>query len=350
MTTSDRRSKYYLRLGTDLGRNPKVAVACEIAGLPALASWIAVLLAHAERGGNGTIPAKDARVAVLARSHAPSFGLSSEQLAGGLDALAEAGLIERSPAGDLRICGWDESWMPACAQCRRPNPEPAFRVCPNCREKARDERARKASRRESEKARKKASRKVSRSRSLTLANGSLKPADAVRTLCGRAARDADANSSLTAASERSLTLANVSRREREVKTPYPLRTDVGQATPEGDVPAAESEAEQRAAAEVAERLRAMGLQRPDFVVAARARAFVAAGGSASVIDALAEQAGREGARSKAGLVWSWLQEAGRWRDVLLDHAHDARSATTGSEQAEPMQLGSLIQINRVVSQ
>jgi hypothetical protein len=120
----------WIKLEVDIVTNAKIGLAGENGDR----LYVVLLALHAKHGGGGIIPASRCTAAGL-RIEAVAFlgKLTEKKVAKALEDCASVGLIERLPDGTLRLCGFNESHMPECSRCHRPNPEPAHGNCPACR-------------------------------------------------------------------------------------------------------------------------------------------------------------------------------------------------------------------------
>lgn len=124
----------WVKLKVSVRENDRVAAAVEAAGVAAWAVYSGLIVLHAEFGSHGRLDTAHSRPTRI-RMGLPAFGLATEDVARSLDALEDAGLIVRDGEGSITLVGFDESVMPACSGCGKPNPEPGHSTCPTCRER-----------------------------------------------------------------------------------------------------------------------------------------------------------------------------------------------------------------------
>lgn len=134
----------WAKVGTDLGRNPKVmAAATEEPRAPLV--FVALLLIHEEHGSSGEIPGAWSADDMIARLGCPAFQMSKTDVGRGLTALMNAGLIEFRPDDlGIRLRGFNDEWRRTCSSCKRPH-DGKRKTCDACLEARRSERQRKSS-------------------------------------------------------------------------------------------------------------------------------------------------------------------------------------------------------------
>jgi mono/diheme cytochrome c family protein len=95
----------------------------------------ALLCLHSRFGSGGLIPASHCDPDGLRIEASATLGrVSAKKIAGAIDACVNVGLLARDGQA-IRLCGYDEEFMPECSRCHQPNPEPSHGTCPSCREK-----------------------------------------------------------------------------------------------------------------------------------------------------------------------------------------------------------------------
>lgn len=128
----------YSPLDNEFGANPKVRRAFRAGGADAVLLFVALVTVHRRYGSHGVIPPKHANPEQLGL-HLPALEWSEERLSELIVVLESVDLIQQLDQG-IRISGFDSDWQPKCAnsRCRKPNPEPAYAWCPDCRSKERN--------------------------------------------------------------------------------------------------------------------------------------------------------------------------------------------------------------------
>lgn len=108
--------------------------------------WVSLLCLHTAKGRNGVVPASCCKPSRL-RAEAVAFlgSFDPERIENAIQACVDANLIERvndngTPCAQngvpcaLRLRGWSDEHAVACSHCRKPNPEPSHKTCPDCRD------------------------------------------------------------------------------------------------------------------------------------------------------------------------------------------------------------------------
>lgn len=122
----------WCKLRADFPRHRKVYKA----GRDGALLFTGLICLNRERGEAGTIPAEWCSPADLAFAF-PAFRMSEDEIAGALDGLSQAGLLELGDDGAVTLVGYDEDFMPRCSGCGSANTEPRYRTCPKCRSRKR---------------------------------------------------------------------------------------------------------------------------------------------------------------------------------------------------------------------
>ena len=96
--------------------------------------FLALLTLHTDRGAAGVVPASCCRPARL-RTEAVAFlgTFDPDRIEAGIDACVRAELCARRADGAIELRGWSDDHAVACSHCRKPNPEPSHKTCPDCR-------------------------------------------------------------------------------------------------------------------------------------------------------------------------------------------------------------------------
>lgn len=294
--------------------------------------FIALLTLHTAKGRAGVIPAsvcKPARLRVEAFAFLGTF--TPDEIECALGACVRAELCAVRADGAIELRGWSDDHAVACSHCRKPNPEPSNKTCPDCRE------GRKVQRKDERKpSNDKGSRKP-RADGATRAQNGAERAQEVRAPCANSALvcvSVSDNPPYPPEGERAAARGASAARPDPEPEPAPSRPDSGpppsirDASPIADLTAALLRTRYRAG--IGNAIVRRGEVRD------RAAELVQTGFTIEHLNALLRLADAKTDGDPGALLAHWLDQ-GIWREVLDEQGEKSkhRAAQSRGKAAQP---------------